>query len=95
MSTTILIKKKLDNLRASTEFIEACFQSRQRIPSVIVHPVLHGDHKYLRVLRAAEMAAWDASLPLDVAQSFAQTVARSEAEGFTEKSSTAGARATR
>ena len=80
MSTTILIKKKLDKLRASSGFIEARFQPRQRIASVTVHPVLHGDHKYLRVLRAAEMAAWDASLPLDVAQSFAETVARGEAE---------------
>ena len=80
MSTTILIKKKLEKLRTSAEFIEARFQPRRRIPSVTVHPVLHGDHKYLRVLRAAEMAAWDASLPLDVAQSFAETMARSETE---------------
>ena len=80
MSTTLLIKKKLDKLRASTEFIEARFQPRQRIASVTVHPVLNGDHKYLRVLRAAEMAAWDASLPLDVAQSFAEVIARTESK---------------
>jgi len=80
MSTTIRIKKKLDSLTANAGFIEARFQPRQRIPGVTVHPVLHGHHKYLRALRAAEMAAWDASLPLDIAQSFAETVARSETE---------------
>lgn len=80
MSTTILIKKKLERRRASTDFIEARFQPRRRIASVTVHPVLNGDHKYLRLLRAAEMAAWDASLPLDMAQSFAESIARSEVE---------------
>ena len=80
MSTVTRIKRKLDHLSASAELIEARFQPRQRIPNVTVHPVLLGEHKYLRALRMAEMAAWEASLPLDVAQSFAETIARSEVE---------------
>jgi hypothetical protein len=78
MSTVIRIKKKLDDLSAGAEWMEARFQPRQRIARVTVHPVLHGHHKYLRALRLAEMAAWEASLPLDMAQSFAETIARSE-----------------
>ena len=88
MSTVIRIKRKLDHLSASAELIEARFQPRQRIPNVTVHPVLHGHHKYLRALRLAEMAAWEASLPLDMAQSFAETIARSEAEPVSESPTT-------
>ena len=88
MSTVIRIKKKLDHLNANAELIEARFQSRQRIPNVTVHPVLHGHHKYLRALRLAEMAAWEASLPLDMAQTFAETIARSEAEPVSESPTT-------
>ncbi len=84
MSTVIRIKKKLDHLSANAEWIEARFEPRQRIPDVTVHPVLHGNHKYLRALRLAEMAAWEASLPLDMAQSFAETIARSEVEPSSE-----------
>lgn len=80
MSTTIRIKRKIEHLSASAAFIAARLQPAQRIPDVTVHPVLQGNHRYLRALRAAEMAAWDASLPREVAQSFAETVARSEAE---------------
>jgi len=29
-----------------------------------VHPVLRGERDYLRALRAAEMAAWEAGLPI-------------------------------
>jgi hypothetical protein len=88
MSTVIRIKRKLDHLSANAELIEARFQPRQRIPNVTVHPVLHGHHKYLRTLRLAEMAAWEASLPLDMAQSFAETIARSEAEPVSESPTT-------
>jgi hypothetical protein len=36
-----------------------------RIPRVLEHhPVLAGDRNYLRALRAAEMAAWDAGFPV-------------------------------
>ena len=88
MSTVIRIKKKLDDLSASSKWIEARFQQRQRIPRVTVHPVMNGSHKYLRALRLAEMAAWEASLPLDVAQSFAETIARSESEPSSDLQST-------
>lgn len=80
MSTTIRIRRKIDQLHAAAAFTAARFEPRRRIPEVTVHPVLNGDHKYLRALRAAEMAAWDASLPREVAQSFAETIARSEVE---------------
>jgi hypothetical protein len=53
----------------------ARFTSRVRIPQTTVHPVLHGDRNYLRALRAAEMAAWDAGLPLALAGPFAETIA--------------------
>lgn len=78
INTTIRIRKKLDCLSANTEALESRFKPRQRIANVTVHPVMNGDHRYLRALRAAEMAAWEASLPLDVARSFAETIARSE-----------------
>jgi len=45
--------------------IAARASSRMRIPAVAVHhPVLSGERDYLRTLRAAEMAAWEAGLPL-------------------------------
>jgi hypothetical protein len=42
---------------------------------VTAHPVLNGNREYLRALRAAEMAAWEASLPLDLAEPFAHAMA--------------------
>jgi hypothetical protein len=80
MSTTIRIPRKIENLGASSQFTAARFEPRHRIPEVTVHPVLNGDHRYLRALRAAEMAAWDASLPREIAKNFAESVARSEAQ---------------
>jgi hypothetical protein len=45
--------------------IAALTSSRMRIPRVVVHhPVLSGDRNFLRDLRAAEMAAWEAGLSL-------------------------------
>lgn len=62
---------------AFAETIAQRFPAALRIPRVEVatHPVLRGDRNYLRALRAAEMAAWEASLPLDLAASFAETMA--------------------
>ena len=49
----------------ATLSIAARVSSRMRIPRVLVHhPVLFGDRNYLRALRAAEMAAWDAGFPV-------------------------------
>lgn len=80
MNTTIRSKRKIENLSAAGPFLAVRHGSRLRIPEVTVRPVLHGDHRYLRALRAAEMAAWDASLPRDLAQTFAESIARGEAE---------------
>ena len=67
---------------AFAEMIAARFPAALRIPRVEVtaHPVLRGDRNYLRALRAAEMAAWEASLPLALASSFAQAVAAAESD---------------
>jgi hypothetical protein len=45
-----------------------------------VHPILRGERKYLRALRAAEMAAWEEGLPLDLARSFAAAIAETQVE---------------
>jgi hypothetical protein len=63
----------------------APFAPRVRIPHVMVHPVLSGDRNYLRTLRAAEMAAWEASLPLELAKSFAETVASTDQEDVDDR----------
>jgi hypothetical protein len=42
----------------------------------ITHPTLVGDRKYLRALRAAEMAAWDAGLAWDARTIAAKTESR-------------------
>jgi hypothetical protein len=62
--------------------IAARFTARLRIPHVAMtaHPVLTGDRNYLRALRAAEMAAWEAGLPLPLAASFAETIAETESK---------------
>jgi hypothetical protein len=65
--------------------IMAPFAPRVRIPHVTVHPVLSGDRNYLRTLRAAEMAAWEASLPLELAKSFAETVASTHQEDVDDR----------
>ena len=75
MSTLMKLVKRPASNKASAEVIERRFKHRLRIPSVTVHPILRGDHKYLRALRAAEMAAWEAGLPLELANTFAQAVA--------------------
>ena len=75
MSTLMKLVKRPASNRASAQTIERRFQHRLRIPSVTVHPVLRGDHKYLRALRAAEMAAWEAGLPLELARRFAEVMA--------------------
>jgi hypothetical protein len=66
---------------AAAESIAARFNSPLRIPHIepSSHPVLRGERNYLRALRAAEMAAWEASLPLELATSFAEAVAETEA----------------
>ena len=46
--------------------------------NAVAHPVLRGERKYLRALRAAEMVAWERSLPLNLAQSFAEAVAETQ-----------------
>ena len=53
-----------------------------RIPRIEpgVHPVLVGNRDYLRALRAAEMAAWEAGQPMALATSFSEVVARAEVE---------------
>lgn len=49
---------------SATLSIAARVSSRIKIPRVVVHhPVLHGERDYLRALRAAEMAAWEAGRP--------------------------------
>jgi hypothetical protein len=63
------------NLRLA---LAARFSPRQRIDNVTVHPQLSGNRRFLRALRAAEMAAWEASLPLELSKSFAEAVAQSE-----------------
>jgi hypothetical protein len=42
----------------------ARFAPRPHRDGVTVHPQLRGHRNYLRALRAAEMAAWEAGLPL-------------------------------
>ena len=81
MSTLARIRKQYQRKSAAAETIAARFRAALRIPhvEVTVHPVLRGDRNYLRTLRAAEMAAWEASLPLELATSFAEAVAGSEA----------------
>jgi len=65
---------------AAAESIAARFPGRLHIPRVEIaaHPVLRGNRNYLRALRAAEMAAWEASLPLELAVPFARAVAATE-----------------
>jgi hypothetical protein len=58
--------------------LAARFSPRRRIDNVSVHPQLSGNRGFLRALRAAEMAAWEASLPLELSRPFAEAVARSE-----------------
>ena len=53
----------------ATLSIAARISARMRIPRVLVHhPVLSGGRDYLRALRAAEIAAWDAGLPVTAAK---------------------------
>ena len=75
MSTLIKLVERPARNRASAQTIETRFKHRLRIPTVTVHPILRGDHKYLRALRAAEMAAWEAGLPLELAKTFAEVIA--------------------
>lgn len=50
-------------------WIASATSSRLKIPRVAVHhPVLRGDRDFLRDLRAAEMAAWEAGLSLKAYQ---------------------------
>jgi hypothetical protein len=58
--------------------LAARFSPRLRIDNATVHPQLSGNRGFLRALRAAEMAAWEASLPLELSRPFAEAVARSE-----------------
>jgi hypothetical protein len=58
--------------------LAARFSPRRRTDNVTVHPQLNGNRGFLRALRAAEMAAWEASLPLELSKSFAEAVAQSE-----------------
>lgn len=51
--------------------------SKSRRARATAHPVLRGERKYLRALRAAEMAAWDANLPRELAEPFAAALAAS------------------
>jgi hypothetical protein len=80
MSTLARIRKPYQRKSAAAETLAARFRAALRIPRVEVttHPVLRGDRNYLRALRAAEMAAWEASLPLELAASFAHAVAFTE-----------------
>lgn len=39
-------------------------------PEILAHPVLRGSKPYLRALRAAEMAAWNARINLPLAALF-------------------------
>ena len=80
MSTLARINKPYRKKSVAAETIAARFDAALRIPRVEVttHPVLRGDRNYLRALRAAEMAAWEAMLPLELAASFAKAVAVSE-----------------
>ena len=75
MSTLMKLVKRPACNRASAQTIETRFKHRLRIPTVTVHPILRGDQKYLRALRAAEMAAWEAALPLELAKTFAEVIA--------------------
>jgi hypothetical protein len=81
MSTLARIQKPHQK-NATAQTIAARFRAALRIPRVEVaaHPLLRGNRNYLRALRAAEMAAWEASLPLDLATSFAEAVAATESE---------------
>ena len=47
---------------------------------VLHHPVLAGDRSFLRRLRAAEMAAWEAGLPLAEYQRIHQALAELDHE---------------
>jgi hypothetical protein len=60
--------------------IAARFGSHLRIPRVeiVTHPILSGSRNYLRALRAAEMAAWEANLPRELAAPFAEVVAETQ-----------------
>ena len=50
-------------------WIASATSSRLKIPRVAVHhPVLSGNRDFLRDLRAAEMAAWEAGLSLKAYQ---------------------------
>jgi hypothetical protein len=53
-------------------------QPRLRGP-VTVHPLLVGSRRYLRALRAAEMAAWEAGLPVSAVQ-LSETEVRAQVE---------------
>jgi hypothetical protein len=76
------LRKTPQQNRAAALSIAARFAGRLRIPRVAVtaHPVLTGNRNYLRALRAAEMAAWEAGLPLKLAASFAETIAETESK---------------
>jgi hypothetical protein len=58
--------------------LAASFTPRPHLDNVTVHPQLRGHRNFLRALRAAEMAAWEASLPLKLAAPFAEAIAQSE-----------------
>jgi hypothetical protein len=49
---------------------------RSRRSRLLVHPVLHGNRRYLRALRAAEMVAWEENMPREIAEPFAEAMAR-------------------
>lgn len=77
MSTLAIPRKVYRRSAAFAESITARFSARLRIPrvEVVSHPILRGERNYLRALRAAEMAAWEAGLPLELAAPFAEAVA--------------------
>ena len=80
MSTLALPRKMPRCGAAAAQSLAARFRSRLRIPPVqiVAHPVLSGSRNYLRALRAAEMAAWEASRPLKFPAPFAEAMAEAE-----------------
>ena len=65
MNAFMRAQKSIRRTTPAELWIAATTSSRMKIPHVAVHhPVLRGDRNYLRDLRAAEMAAWEAGLSL-------------------------------
>ena len=80
MNTTVMSRNTNRHYAAAMLSIAPRASRHLRIPRIepASHPVLVGDRNYLRALRAAEMAAWEAGLPFELAELFNEAMARAE-----------------